>query len=106
MTKDELVFLIERYGYARREGEHQGKKSYEWMHDLGDAIDSLVATATGPEATLQRLEALAREYERTIDIGYLLRIYEHEGEFHYINRGPQRTITRAEALALLEKGAK
>jgi len=71
---------------------------------LGES--ATLATATAPERDLADLERMAREYDRTIDIGYLLRGYEYQGEFHYVARGPQRTITRAEALALLEKGAK
>jgi len=62
MTKADLIFLIERYGYARREGEHQGKKSHEWMHNIGDAIASLVAEAREPLVeALRAVEWIPRE---------------------------------------------
>jgi hypothetical protein len=49
MSKDEALFLVERYGYARREGKHQGKGSAEWMAEVGRAIDACVAEAGWPK---------------------------------------------------------
>jgi len=90
MTKDELVFLIERYGYARREGKHQGKGSAEWMKEIEIALTTAITqagegivhdpepfcgalgsvaevAAAGPERdlaeqVLKKLEGLAKRY--------------------------------------------
>jgi len=59
MTKDELIFLIERYGYARRDGEHQGFQSAAW---LGAIRHGLIAYEL---ACLDALEGQAgRLYKR------------------------------------------
>ena len=48
MTKmhwlDETIWLIERYGYARREGSHQGKDSAEWMASIREKLESVSQT--------------------------------------------------------------
>lgn len=56
MTKmhwmDETLFLIERYGYARREGSHQGKSSAEWLDLIEAKLEAvsrrLNELSTGP----------------------------------------------------------
>ena len=122
MAKDELIFLIQRYGYARRNGTHQGKKSAEWMREIETALE-----ATGPERdlaeqALEKLEWLAREHKTIITIRGLLLDIIGAGPLAERNvptggvvyrlwgrndRDPPQLITRAEALALLrEKGAK
>ena len=47
-AKDEVFWLIQRYGYARRNGQYQGKKSAEWMGEISKAIDAAVAEARAP----------------------------------------------------------
>lgn len=49
MTKDEVIFLVERYGYARREGECQGKRPAEWMREIGQALDTIAANREAQE---------------------------------------------------------
>ena len=123
MTKDELVFLIERYGYARREGECLGKTSAEWMVEIRAALE---ATATGPERdlaeqTVEKLEWLAREWGEATVIKVRVdkplapwtevRVDMNRDKLrHFAGISGGRDfpmITRADALALLrEKGAK
>ena len=41
--KDLIVWLIQRYGFARREGgPHQGKFAHEWMAEIVAELDALV----------------------------------------------------------------
>jgi len=108
MAKDELIFLIQRYGYARRNGTHQGKKSAEWMREIETALE-----ATGPERdlaeqTLEKLEWLARQGNDPVWKGVHVNYCPVTEEFTYF--GPamlDSDLTRAAVLELLrEKGAK
>ena len=38
-----IMFLVERYGYARRDGEHQGKGSAAWFQEIEQRVTALVA---------------------------------------------------------------
>ena len=41
--KDLIVWMIQRYGYARREGgKHQGKFAHEWMGEIAAEVDALI----------------------------------------------------------------
>ena len=74
MAKDELIFLIQRYGYARRNGAHQGKKSAEWMREIETALE-----ATGPERDLA--EQVLAALETLAIVGACGRFYlSDEGE--------------------------
>ena len=39
---EQIMFLVERYGYARREGRHQGKASAAWFQEVERRVDLLV----------------------------------------------------------------
>jgi hypothetical protein len=60
-AKDEVFWLIQRYGYARRNGQYQGKKSAEWMGEISKAIDAAVAEARAP--LVKVLRAIERKVE-------------------------------------------
>ena len=111
-VKDDLHFLIERYGYARRNGEHQGKKSAEWMAEIDHTIDACVAEALADP--LAMLEALAKdEYCAILRTGgeesFTVSVYSEpdmtKGGFHYWIAEPGEDeateVPRTEALALL-----
>jgi hypothetical protein len=106
-VKDDLHFLIERYGYARRNGEHQGKKSAEWMAEIDHTIDACVAEALADP--LAMLERLAREFDgcaeansRDFDGVWAMVEIGKRGKVYYAVNG--RRYPREEAAALLKGG--
>ena len=106
-VKDDLHFLIERYGYARRNGEHQGKKSAEWMAEIDHTIDACVAEALAdPLAMLERLAGHDPQCHASTSQAEVVLIGQDQWAYWIPSDGydPANRITREEAAALLKRG--
>ena len=68
---DHLIWLIERYGYARREGKHQGYTSAAWMkmvrHGIAYYELRCMETLEGQWARIyERIAALEAAFTPTV----------------------------------------
>lgn len=61
--KDHIMWLVQRYGYARRNLKHQGRTAAEWFRSINTALNvaellALVAAEDKPEHVVGRMEEL------------------------------------------------